>query len=128
MSKTILARMVGALVGLTADWGTDWGTGRTGGRSIRTLLGLVCGLPCRPATAMFAVPRGPRLDALPLFVRTLRSRSSPGIFDPALRPGSLTGVLHHVMLRGIKGRSAVRWFGCSVVPRAQGTQATQRSQ
>jgi len=32
-------------------------------------------------SATRVMPRGPRLDALPLFVRTLRSRSSPGIFD-----------------------------------------------
>ena len=32
-------------------------------------------------TPPLARPRDPRLDALPLFVRTLRSRSSPGIFD-----------------------------------------------
>jgi len=52
-----------------------------------------------------AVPRGPRLDALPLFVRSLRSRSLPGILGPALRPGSLTGVLHHVIPRGTQGRA-----------------------
>jgi hypothetical protein len=42
------------------------------------------------------VPRQPRSDAPPLFVRNLRSRSSPGIFDR--RPP-------HVMLRGSEGDS-----------------------
>jgi len=50
------------------------------------------------------MPRQRRLDALPVFVRNLRSRSSPGIFDPALRPGFSTGVLHHVRICKAKGR------------------------
>ncbi len=50
------------------------------------------------------MPRGLRLDALPLFVRNLRSRSSSGIYDPALRPGFSTGVLHHVRICKAKGR------------------------
>jgi len=57
---------------------------------------------CEPPP--FAMPHGPRLDALPLFVQNLRSRSSPGIFGPALCPGSSTGVLNHLMVRGIEGR------------------------
>ncbi len=41
---------------------------------------------CR--TLPLATPRGPRLDALPLFVRTLRSRTSSRVFGPALCPGA----------------------------------------
>ena len=48
-----------------------------------------------------AMARGPRLDALPLFARTHRSRSLPGIYAPALCPGSTTGVVHYVRLHGI---------------------------
>jgi len=46
----------------------------------------------------------PRADALPVLIRNLRSRSSPGIFGPALRAGSTTGVLHHVRICKAKGR------------------------
>ncbi len=62
------------------------------------------------------MPRQPRLDALPLFVRNLRSRSSSGIYDPAFRPGSSTGVLHPVMLRRTQRHSLV--FAPWVLPQA----------
>jgi len=39
---------------------------------------------------------------------------SPGWMPSALRPDPSASVLHHIVLRGIKGRPAVRWFGCSV--------------
>jgi len=38
-------------------------------------------------------------------------RSSFETFGPALRPGSSTGVLHHVMLRGIERRAFTPVFG-----------------
>lgn len=50
------------------------------------------------------MPRQPRLDAF---------RSSSGTFGPALRPGSSTGALHHVMLRRIERRA--RQFGGAAV-------------
>ena len=75
----------------------DTDTGRDTGRCrIRDGYGTLhpddlCGTP------PIATPRQPRLDAF---------RSSSGTFGPALRPGSTTGVLYHVMLRGIERRSA----------------------
>ena len=48
--------------------------------------------------------RSPRLDALPLFGRNLRPRTSSGIFGPARSAGSSTGVLHHVRICMAKGR------------------------
>jgi len=53
--------------------------------------------PC--ATLPLAMPRQPRLDPF---------RSSPGIFDPALRPGSSTGTLHSVIGRGLEPRAGFR--------------------
>ncbi len=50
------------------------------------------------------MPRQSRLDDLPLFVRNLQSRSSPGIFGPALGAGSTTGVLQHLICHGIEWR------------------------
>ncbi len=46
------------------------------------------------------------------------SRSSSGPFGPALRPGSSTGVLHAVLLRGIDRRALVFVLGISsqVIP------------
>ena len=75
------------------------------------------------------MPRGPCLDALPPCVRTLRSRSSPGIYDrrPALRQAARNQGAFGCSATN-KGRSVVREFGGSVVPRTQGTQATQRTQ
>jgi len=57
---------------------------------------------CEPLP--FVMPRGPRLDALPLFARDLRSRSSSGIYGPARGAGPSTGVLHHVRIYKAKGR------------------------
>jgi uncharacterized protein (UPF0548 family) len=45
------------------------------------------------------MPRQPRLDAF---------RTSSGIFDPALRLGSSTGTLHHVIVRGLERRAIFR--------------------
>jgi len=49
--------------------------------------------------ASLAMPRQSRLDAF---------RTSSGIFGPALRPGSSTGTLHHVILLGLERRSLFR--------------------
>jgi len=51
------------------------------------------------------MPRVSRLDAHPLFVRKLRSRTSSGIYAPALSAGSTTGVVHYVRLQGIEIRA-----------------------
>jgi hypothetical protein len=64
--------------------GEEWGTGMGDVASGRSLF---CG------TLAIAMPRQPRLDAF---------RSSSGTFGPALRPGSSTGTLHPIMVRGIE--------------------------
>jgi hypothetical protein len=46
-----------------------------------------------------AMPRQPRLDPF---------RSSSGTLGPALRPGSSTGTLHHVIVRGLERRAIFR--------------------
>lgn len=58
----------------------------------------------RPGGEQVPLPCGSRLDTLPLFVRISRSRSSPGIFDPAPCPGATSGVPHQVTLRGMECR------------------------
>jgi len=53
-------------------------------------------------------------------------RSSSGTFGPALRPGSSTGTLNHVMVRGIERRPLAPRLGIS--PRAVYAAAQQGAQ
>jgi len=78
------------------EWGTEWGTDGMG--DVASGMGDVASGRSL-CYAPLAMPRQSRLDAF---------RTSSGIFGPALRPGSSTGTLYHVMVRGLERRALFR--------------------